>query len=270
MRITCVRRPRHQYPNESNRRRIVRKPDSFGSTIPRCNLAMRECLPYAFRLSLNGIVSRPVLHNITSRIRLRPRDANAVHLLILRQIKNHPLRMQRVTLTSESLSEIWIALPISIQITVRQPGETGVVGSIIARGSAMRQRVAIGITNRLGRRGRPREVSLAGGIAPSSLRIPVPRLDCELSILTVGHWLPTRSEHLLQHRLQQILVDGCRWNTIHSRAQRFIRYEAIGDVRGSDVHLNRLCSTNSQKKKTLDQGHSDQHPIPQDQLLKTF
>src|SRR5580692_12810845 len=192
---------------------------------------MRKRLPHAFGLSLDGIVACPILHNVMSRVWVRPCDANAVHHLILREVKNHPLLMQRITFSGEALGEVRTALPISVQIAIRKSRETSVPGSVIACGPAMRQRISVGVANGLGRRCRTCEVTLSTGIAPRSLRIPVPSLHRKFSILAIGHRLPPRSKHFVERGLKQIMVDCCGRNTIHSRTQGLIWREAVRRMR---------------------------------------
>src|ERR1700688_2872955 len=98
--------------------------------------------------------------------------------------------MQRIALSGEVLRQVRAALPISVRVAVRKAREAGVPGAVVACGPAMRQRISVGVTNYFRRRGRAGEVSLATGIAPGSLRIPVPRLHREFSILAVSHRLP--------------------------------------------------------------------------------
>src|SRR5579872_3714730 len=155
---------------------IVGQANRFTSTFSRDHGTMWKCLPYAFGLSLDGIISSPVLHLVPSCIRIYPSDANAVDHLILREVKNHPLRMERIAFSSKTLREVGIALPISIRIAVRKPRKTGVPGSVVARRSPMRQRISIRVANHFPRCGRARKVAFPTGIAPRSPRIPVPRL----------------------------------------------------------------------------------------------
>src|SRR5580700_273287 len=174
----------------------VGQSDSFSAAFPVRNRAMRKRLPHAFGLSLDGIVACPILHHVVSRVWIRPCDANTVHHLILRQVENHPLGMKGITLSGEALGEVRTAFPIRIQIAISKPRKTCVPGSVVASGPAVRQRISVGVTNDLGWRGRTCEVTLFPGIAPRSLRIPVPRLHRKLSILAIGHGLPARSKHL--------------------------------------------------------------------------
>src|SRR5580693_5403820 len=163
----------------------VGQADGFSSALPVRNRAMRKRLPHAFGLSFDGIVPCPILHHVMSRVWVRPCDANTVDHLILREVENHPLRMQGIALSGEAPGEVRTAFPISIQIAIRKPRETCVAGSVVACSPAMRQRISVGIANGLGRSGRTCEVTLSTGIAPGSLRIPVPCLDRKFSILAI-------------------------------------------------------------------------------------
>src|ERR1700686_3674157 len=151
--------------------------------------------------------------------------------------------MQRITFSREALREVRTALPIMFQIAIRKPREAGVPGSIIASGPTVWQRISVGVTNWISRNRRACEVALAAGIAPRSLRIPMPRLYREFRILAIGHRLPARSKHLLEGGLDQILVDRFRRNAIHARPQGLIRHESVRGVRWCRVHVNRLCYT---------------------------
>src|ERR1700720_3145137 len=106
---------------------------------------MRECLPDPASLGLDGIISGPVLDRIARGMGLDPCYANAVHLLKLCQINDNPLRMQGITFASETLREIRIALPIGAEVPVGKPGKTGVISSVVAGETTMRQRVSVGI-----------------------------------------------------------------------------------------------------------------------------
>src|SRR5579863_653106 len=178
--------------------------------------------------------------------------------------------MERVAFTSKTLGQVRTAFPISIQIAIRKPRETSVASSVVARGPAVRQRISVGVANVLRRSGRTCEVTLSTGIAPGSLRIPVPSLHRKFSILAIGHGLPARSKHLVQSRLKQVMVDrGCR-DTINPRTKRLVGRESIRRVRGRYVDLDRLCRTHGQQGKAFNQQYENRHPILQDLLLKSF
>src|SRR6185312_16646358 len=53
----------------------------------------------------------PILNFILPRARFAPVDADRVYVVILAQINNDPLRMQRVVFVRESLRQVGIALP---------------------------------------------------------------------------------------------------------------------------------------------------------------
>src|ERR1700691_798945 len=101
------------------------------------------------------------------------------------------------------LSEIRIALPESVQISVGEAGKSRVVGAIVTSEAATRKLVAVRVAKALGGHGRAYEIALAGVIAsvtpvtPCPLWIPVPRFYGQLGILAEGHRLPSRRQRPL-------------------------------------------------------------------------
>src|SRR5882672_4246291 len=102
--------------------------------------AAREVLPAAMRRIVDSVAASPILHSITHRVRIRPRNGVRVHALGSTKINENPLRVGRVR-SGEMLAEIRIALPISAEIAVVEPGiSTG--RAIVTRNSAMGKVVA--------------------------------------------------------------------------------------------------------------------------------
>src|SRR5579863_4418176 len=116
-----VRRFRHPYPHKSHSDRGAAETNRLRLTSSFCNSSLRKRLPNSARWSLHGIVAGPVLHDVVPGVRLGPRDADAVNLLSLRQVHDHPLRMQGIALAGETLGEIRIALPERIGIAIGHP-----------------------------------------------------------------------------------------------------------------------------------------------------
>src|SRR6185437_14490560 len=99
-----------------------------------------------------------------------PGDPNGIDLNLAAQIERDPLRM--VLLACELLREIGIALPITVQIAVREPR---IAGSIASAEATVRKRCGPGVADHLCGGSVPDEVaSLCAGIAPLALCIPVP------------------------------------------------------------------------------------------------
>lgn len=107
--------------------------------------------------------------------------------------------MEGVILTREGLGQVWIALPVGLRVAVGQPGPAI---SIAAAETPMRQWIGVGVPNRLSELFVPGEIPLLPfRIAPLAGRIPMPRLDHQFSILTIGNCLPSRSENFPHHWL---------------------------------------------------------------------
>src|SRR5208283_1442145 len=125
--------------------------------------------------------------------------------------------------------------PESVEIAVAQPREANVIGAVIARGATPRQGIAVGVAKHLCGLCRACEISFAASLAPASHWIPMPRLDCEFRVLTIGNWLPARGQSLVQRGLQQIFVDRLYCNAVHARTQSFPRNEMVGGMRSVDL-----------------------------------
>src|SRR5215472_18979249 len=101
------------------------------------NSAVREAMPVAHGLigygkvlaaltgrvegglfPVHGICADPILHFELAGAGLAPVDADRVHLVVLAQVNDDPLRMQRVFLVGEGFREVRIALPERLWITV--------------------------------------------------------------------------------------------------------------------------------------------------------
>src|SRR6516162_6677332 len=98
---------------------------------------------------------------------------------------------------------------------------------------------------------------LLHGVAPHSIRIPVPRLDMQLSVLAITYRLPSRAEDLLEYWPAQdrldVLLDfrPCclvrhsaasprRSQAVHSGAQRAVGAKQVDDVGGRGIDGNGL------------------------------
>ena len=145
--------------------------------------------------------------------------------------------MQRIALSSEALREVGITFPERIQISVRQAREANVVSAVVARESAARQAISVGVAKHLRRSRRAGEISLTAHIAriaPGSLWIPMPRFDGEFRVLTIRNRLPSRGQRSLQSRGQQIFVDSLCRNAVHTCSQRFSGHKMVGGMRKID------------------------------------
>ena len=78
------------------------------------------------------------------------------------------------------------------------------------------------------------------GVAPLACGIPVPGLDHQLSILTIGHGLPSRAENFVQQRIFQQVVGSAGAQAVDGRAQRADGAEGVGDVGGVGIDNNLL------------------------------
>src|SRR5215831_9556210 len=109
--------------------------------------------------------------------------------------------MKRVIFPGEFAGQVWIALPIAFGITIGQAGVFAAGSSISASVAAMRQGIGIRMTNEIARfRAAGKVASLASGIAPGSLRIPVPGSTLQLCILAIANRSPGGGKRLLQNR----------------------------------------------------------------------
>jgi hypothetical protein len=81
------------------------------------------------------------------------------------------------------------------------------------------------------------------GIAPLTVRVPVPSFDHKFGILTVGHCLPSGVEDLVQERVCQQVLGRASLQPINSGTQRVDWTERICQVGRDGVHDNRLCGS---------------------------
>ncbi len=77
-------------------------------------------------------------------------------------------------------------------------------------------------------------------ITPHSVRIPVPRLNHKLGILTIGHGLPTGVEDFLQKWIRQQMIGSASPQPVDRRAQRAHRTKGIHHVRRRRIDHNLL------------------------------
>src|SRR5580693_5500369 len=134
--VARIRRRGHPDAHETHGDRGGDEPNSFGMTPASADATLRKRLPDAASRQSDGIISRPILDDIAGRIRLSPRDANAIDGLRLRHIEDDPLRMQGITFASETLGEIRVALPEGAEVAVCQSRKAGVVSAVVAGESA--------------------------------------------------------------------------------------------------------------------------------------
>src|SRR5579862_263706 len=127
-------------------------------------------------------------------------------------------------------------------IAIGYAREAGVVGAVVAGEAAVRQRISEGIANRLARDCRASEITFAAGIAPGSVWVPVPGLDCKLGVLTIAYGLPAGSEHSFERSRLQVFINRLHRDAIDARAQGLVGHKAIGGMARSDVDLDGLSS----------------------------
>ena len=251
VRIASVGRFRHQDAQKSHGQWSCAQLQGSRTAFPIRDHAARKSLPHAARGRFDRIVSGPILNDVVHRVWLGPLNLHAGDLLQLRQVHHNPLRMERIAFTRKFLRQIWIALPVAGGVSIRQPRKSGVVRAIVARESAMRQRVTIRIAQKFRGVRRPGKISVAARIAPCPLRIPMPCFHRQFRILAEAHRLPARAQRSVQCRLHQILIDGFLRNAVHTRAQRLIGREVIRCVPRRDIHLNGLGrARKGQRKKS--------------------
>src|SRR5215472_5220318 len=145
-----------------------------------------KCRPNARGRFLHRMVAGPVLDFVRLCEWHAPFDFHVRHRLDRSKIKDDPLGMSRVRLPREFAREVRITFPERLGITV---GDAGIAAlcAAVARMSAVRERVTVGMTYRFFQFSATREVStLIRSIAPSAVWIPVPGANRELGILTIG------------------------------------------------------------------------------------
>jgi hypothetical protein len=193
----------------------------------------------------------PELDGVVTGVGIGPSDAYGVDVDFGAKVDHDPLRMERIVFAGKGLGEVRIAFPVGFQITV---GEAGPAVTIAAAEAAMGKRVSVGVANHLGGLGAAREVALLFlPIAPSTAGIPVPGLDHEFGVLTIGYGLPAGPEDFLQNGIGQqgvgVFVDflfgeapiftsgsaSARSEAIDGPTQGAKRAERIRDVRGSRI-----------------------------------
>ena len=148
--------------------------------------------------------------------------------------------MQRVVFAREAFRQIRIALPVRVHIAVGEAAVASGIGAVVARGAAMRQRIAVRVANDFSRRRAAREIAFAARIAPRAFRIPVPRLDVQFRVLPVGHRLPPRAQNFFERLRSEELVDRRRRHAVDARAQRLVRHEFVRHVVRGDVDADGL------------------------------
>ncbi len=252
VRVARVRRLPHQDSNPLHRDRLIGELQNRIAALPLAHRPAGECHPHAERRLLDRIIARPILHFIIHRVRLGPRDSNRAHRNRARQIEKHPLRMQRVAFTSERLRQIRIALPIRVGISVRNPRIPFRVRAVVARHSAMRQRIPIRMSNRRSPRLRvANKISASCRITPLPFRIPMPRLHVQLGVLPIGHCLPSRRQHLLDVFVGQQLVRRAVRQPVDARSQRLRRHNRVRRMSSRRVHVNCLGTDQSTGKPLI-------------------
>src|SRR5260221_14017794 len=130
-------------------------------------------MPLAIALVVHCVFAGPVLHLVGGGVWRGPGHANGIHFLLFSEIDDDPLRVQRIIFAGESLSEVWIAFPIRVQVSGVQAGEAVELCAAVAGVSGMLQGIAIRWpVHFLRRRSVAWGVSLPPGITPSPFRVP--------------------------------------------------------------------------------------------------
>src|SRR4029077_683674 len=95
--------------------------------------------------------------------------------------------MECIVFSGKRLRQIGVTFPITIRVSVREPRVSDGVRAVVARYAAMWQRITVGVADHFRSRHRTTgEIPVACGIAPGSLRVPMPRFDVEFRVLAIG------------------------------------------------------------------------------------
>ena len=216
------------------------------ATLRAAHLSICEFTPRTVqRLHKRISRARPVLNFVTARVRIRPGDPHRADLLDRAEIDHYPCRMLCVRLAREFLAEIRIALPVGVRVAVRQ-SRIVALGASIARVATMRQRISIGMAQKLRRRRASSEVTaLMRGVAPRSSRIPVPCGNLQFRVLAVGDRTPSSGKRFLQNLRRVDLIDNTFRKNVDGGAQRTIGNEGVSMRRiGIDVESGRCVLGN--------------------------
>ena len=92
----------------------------------------------------------------------------------------------------------------------------------------------------LGRRCIAYKVALAGRIAPLSLRVPVPRLDEQVSILAITDYTPTGLLNLSNLIGAEEHISGIAGYAVNRRTESVKRAEFVHYMTGRYIHLDGL------------------------------
>ena len=120
MRVAGIGRFCHPYAEVADGSHPIDQLQRDGATLAFCDAAQRKRLPCALhRAVVEGLeLSSPELHRILFRVGIGPGDADGVHINLCAEVDHHPLGMKGVVLAGEGFGEIWIALPIGVNIAV--------------------------------------------------------------------------------------------------------------------------------------------------------
>jgi hypothetical protein len=115
---------------------------------------MRERDPRSSGWEAERVDSGPVLNDVFCRVRFCPGDPESIDKFLSREVEDHPLRMECVLFAFVVADQVGIALPVSALVSIRHPREADVAGAVIARDSAVRQRIAERVADKASRCGR--------------------------------------------------------------------------------------------------------------------
>ena len=203
---------------------------------------VRKGNPRALCRLLDRIFAVPVLDHVLLRERLGPGDPHRVERTRGGQVDNHPLRMKRIVFARVRLREVWIALPVGVQVAIGESRVADHICAVIVSDAAMRQRISVGMANGLTEGGAAGEITFARGIAPRALRIPVPGFHVKFGVLAVADRLPSGGEHLLDRWLDESFVRGAVREPVDAGAQGLRGDDRVGRMARRSVDANRLSA----------------------------
>src|SRR5580704_4572654 len=191
VRVAGIRRLSHQNAEVLNVHRSDRKLDHGISAVAVIDDAIWECDPGAERGLLDVVFARPVLDYAAASIWVGPSNPDRVERARSGKVNKNPLGMKRIVFACVWLCQIWIALPIRIQIAVGESRIANHICTVVVSDAAMRQRISVRMADGLTERCAAREITFTCSVAPSALGIPVPRFNVQLRVLAIADRLPT-------------------------------------------------------------------------------
>src|SRR5215472_17905122 len=94
------------------------------------------------------------------------------------------------------------------------------------------------MADRFAQPGTAGEIALATGIAPRAVRVPMPGLDEEFRVLTIGRRAPSRRQNLLDRVGIDELIDRACGEAVDPGAECLVRDKCIGGVRRRGIYTD--------------------------------